>query len=208
VALNKLTGEHEVFGYNKTVAIQQARQAAGLAPLIPTTTTATTTIDRGGSNGSALDAPAGVCVGEDTHELLYIAFDVVYIAGQGAAEVFARAGLQPCRVCGCGWVGGWDVWVGGWCDDDCGNAVTTLPLSSNRPTHNQPTNHLLLLPPPPLHHTDHTHNQPTSRPTTSPYPLSPSSFSSLSPTRYASCPCASGGSCSRRSSRLSCTSWS
>lgn len=36
----------------------------------------------------------------DTHELVYIAFDVVYLAGKGAAEVFQRANLAPCAVRG------------------------------------------------------------------------------------------------------------
>lgn len=34
----------------------------------------------------------------DTHELLYIAFDLVYLAGEGAVEVFHRANLAPCAV--------------------------------------------------------------------------------------------------------------
>ena len=43
----------------------------------------------------------GVVVRSGSHELAYIAFDVVYMGGEGAAEAFERAGLQPCgvRVC-------------------------------------------------------------------------------------------------------------
>lgn len=44
-------------------------------------------------------------IGDDTHELVYIAFDVVFLAGKGAKEAFQRAGLQPCAVRGC--VGAW-----------------------------------------------------------------------------------------------------
>jgi hypothetical protein len=35
---------------------------------------------------------------EDADHLLYVAFDILYIDGAGAAEAFARAGIKPCKV--------------------------------------------------------------------------------------------------------------
>lgn len=182
--MNKLTGEHEDFGHNKTVAIQKARDSyTHICITLPISTfsffkcmsnviihqsvrTPNTTDGRGAprrrdrraaqgrrgrhrpryichlslysfndvnahekqkphtnptkneikpnltnyigeSAASVASAAAagvlannGVRISSTSHELIYVAFDVVYLGGQGAAEVFARAGLQPCAVRG------------------------------------------------------------------------------------------------------------
>lgn len=38
-------------------------------------------------------------ISESSHELVYVAFDVVYLGGKGAKEAFERAGLQQGNVC-------------------------------------------------------------------------------------------------------------